>query len=234
MAKPNVWMSVSDLMTGLMVIFLFITVSYMSQMRKNQRVLDDYVETKNQLHDTLSSRFQGDTTIMIGKDLSMKFTQATTLFETAKADIRPEFQQILDNILPRYFDILLNSDFRDKIVEVRVEGHTDDVPFPQKNEDPYIANIMLSQERALEIVKYIRSMSYYNNLTKEDQDQLQFWLTANGLSFGKAIDKNGEYTFISKYKIDRAKSRRVEFRIVTSGEELLVDFVNKNENSLTK
>ena len=227
-------MSVSDLMTGLMVIFLFITVSYMSQMRKNQRVLDDYVETKNQLHDSLSSRFQGDKTVEIGKDLSMKFTQATTLFEPAKADISYDFKVTLSNILPRYFDILLNSDFRDKIVEVRVEGHTDDVPFPQRDQDSYIANIMLSQERALEIVKYIRKMSYYKNLSKEDQKQLQFWLTANGLSYGKAIDSNGEYTFYSDKPINRTKSRRVEFRIVTSGEELLVDFVNKNENSLTK
>ena len=46
MAKHNVWMSVSDLMTGLMVIFLFIAVAYMSQVSKNQSVLTEYVETK--------------------------------------------------------------------------------------------------------------------------------------------------------------------------------------------
>lgn len=230
MAKPNVWMSVSDLMTGLMVIFLFITVSYMSQIRKNQKVLDDYVETKNNLHDSLASKFQNDTSVVqIGKDLSMKFTQATTLFESARADIRPAFQSTLDTILPRYFDILLNSEFRDKIVEVRVEGHTDDIRYDTKHPDPYIANIMLSQERALEIVKYIRKMDYYKNLSTNDKEQLQFWLTANGLSYGKAIDKDGEYIFNSKHKIDREHSRRVEFRIVTSGEELLVDFVNKND-----
>ena len=39
-------MSVSDLMTGLMVIFLFIAVAYMIQVKKNQNVLTDYVETK--------------------------------------------------------------------------------------------------------------------------------------------------------------------------------------------
>lgn len=231
MEKPNVWMSVSDLMTGLMVIFLFITVSYMSQMRKNQRVLDDYVETKNNLHDSLAAKFRNDTSVVqIGKDLSMKFTQATTLFEFGSYGILPEFQQILNEILPRYFDILLNSDFRNKIVEVRVEGHTDDIGFPTLNADPYVANTMLSQYRALEIVKYIRSMDYYKNLSDEDKEQLQFWLTANGLSYGKSIDSNGEYTFNSKRKIDRDHSRRVEFRIVTSGEELLVDFVNKNDN----
>ena len=49
MAKHNVWMSVSDLMTGLMVIFLFVAIAYMIQVNENQTVLTDYVETKNDL-----------------------------------------------------------------------------------------------------------------------------------------------------------------------------------------
>ena len=59
MAKQhNVWMSVSDLMTGLMVIFLFIAVSYISRVRKNQNVLSNYVETKQKLHDKLVNEFK--------------------------------------------------------------------------------------------------------------------------------------------------------------------------------
>lgn len=46
MAKSNVWMSVSDLMTGLMVIFLFIAIAYISRVKQNQTVLTDYIETK--------------------------------------------------------------------------------------------------------------------------------------------------------------------------------------------
>ena len=61
MAKHNVWMSVSDLMTGLMVIFLFIAVAYMSKVDENQTVLKDFVETKHQLHDKLVNEFKGDT-----------------------------------------------------------------------------------------------------------------------------------------------------------------------------
>ena len=53
MAKSNVWMSVSDLMTGLMIIFLFIAIAYISRVQQNQTVLTDYVETKNKLYDPL-------------------------------------------------------------------------------------------------------------------------------------------------------------------------------------
>ena len=61
MAKSNVWMSVSDLMTGLMIIFLFIAIAYISRVQQNQTVLTDYVETKNKLYDKLVSEFKQDT-----------------------------------------------------------------------------------------------------------------------------------------------------------------------------
>lgn len=40
MTKPNIWLSVSDLMTGLMVIFLFVAIAYISRVhiiRKTKR-----------------------------------------------------------------------------------------------------------------------------------------------------------------------------------------------------
>ena len=58
MAKTNVWLSVSDLMTGLMVIFLFVAIAYISRVQKNQSVLTDYVETKNELHNKLVKEFE--------------------------------------------------------------------------------------------------------------------------------------------------------------------------------
>lgn len=165
MAKPNVWLSVSDLMTGLMVIFLFVAIAYISRVQKNQSVLTDYVETKNELHNKLVKEFAGDTLkwqMAIGKDLSMKFKEPTVLFSTGSSELTPRFKEILDEFLPRYFNILLNDSLRSNIQEIRIEGHTDDVPMPSKHPDPYIANAMLSQERALAVVKYFRTIPQFN------------------------------------------------------------------------
>ncbi|MDE6410638.1 MAG: OmpA family protein [Muribaculaceae bacterium] len=232
MAKPNVWLSVSDLMTGLMVIFLFVAIAYISRVQKNQSVLTDYVETKNDMHDKLVKEFAGDTLkwqMAIGKDLTMKFKNPTVLFATGSYQLTPGFQEILNEFLPRYFNILLNDSLSKKIQEIRIEGHTDDVPIPGYDPDPYIANAMLSQQRALSVIRYIREMPEYKNYTPEQQHQLEFWLTANGLSYGKALDSNGEYTLKSGNKIDKSLSRRVEFRIVTTGDEVLENFVKQNE-----
>ena len=232
MAKQNVWLHVSDLMTGLMIIFLFIAVAYIRKVQQSTNVLSDYVETKDKLHEKLVKEFAGDTAkweMNIGKDLSMKFRNPTTLFQSGSDEITPEFQGILNVFIPRYFNILLNDELRYNIQEIRVEGHTDDVPYPQLNKDPYLANVILSQKRALSVLAYIRAMPFFINLKKEDRKLLEYWITANGLSFGRSLDKDGMETFLSGNGIDKKKSRRVEFRIVTTGDEVLENFVNKNK-----
>lgn len=233
MAKHNVWMSVSDLMTGLMIIFLFIAIAYISRVKKNQNVLTDYVETRTELHDKLVEKFKGDTArwqMAIGKDLSMRFNNPNVLFQTGSSELEPKFKEILDEFLPKYFDILINDSLRSKIKEIRIEGHTDTKPAPQFDPDPYIANTILSQRRALSVLRYFRSMPAFQSYSEEDRALIEFWLTANGLSYGKSLDSAGNYNFESRNGIDMDKSRRVEFRIVTSGEEVLENFVKKNKN----
>ena len=232
MAKQNVWLSVSDLMTGLMIIFLFISIAYISKVQDNQEVLSDYVETKTKLHDKLVDKFKSDTIkwqMSIGRDLSMKFKNPTVLFESGKAELTPDFKRILDQFLPKYFSILVNDSLRDQIEEVRIEGHTDIVPYPQLDPDPYIANAILSQQRALNVLRYFRQMPAYKSFSQEDKKRIEFWLTANGLSYGKSLDSQGRFTFESNKEPNFAMSRRVEFRIITRGDQVLENFVNKNK-----
>lgn len=231
MARPNVWLSVSDLMTGLMVIFLFIAIAYISRVQQNQTVLTDYVETKNELHQKLVKEFQGDTLkwqMAIGKDLSMKFKEPTVLFASGSYELTPRFKEILSDFIPRYLNILLNDSLKNNINEIRIEGHTDNVPMPKYDSDPYIANVILSQQRALSVLRYIRTMPSYKNFSPEQQQLLEFWFTSNGLSYGKAVDSGGNYINKSGNPINKDMSRRVEFRIITSGDEVLENFVNKN------
>jgi len=229
MAKHNIWMSVSDLMTGLMVIFLFVAIAYMLKVRENQNVLTDYVETRQHLHEKLVNEFKGDTAewkMTVGKDLSMKFKEPQVLFVSGSDQLQPRFCQILDDFIPRYLNILLNDSLAGRIQEIRIEGHTDDVPIPQFGSNPFLANVLLSQMRSYNVLKYIYDMPAYQQFTEEQQKQLEFWFTANGLSYGKALDDNDEYVANSHKEINRDKSRRVEFRLVTSGEEILEHFVD--------
>jgi len=231
MSKSNEWLHVSDLMTGLMIIFLFIAISYISKVKQNQTVLTDYVETKDNIHQKLVKEFEGDTLrwqMSIGKDLSMKFNNPTVFFDSGKDALTKDFKDILDEFLPRYFDILLRDSLKNDILEIRIEGHTDDVPAPIFDPDPYVANVILSQRRAVSVMRYFRSMEHFKNYSEEEKRLLEYWFTANGLSYGKAIDFEGNYANISGLPINRDVSRRVEFRIVTRGDSVLEDFVKSN------
>lgn len=230
MAKHNVWMSVSDLMTGLMIIFLFVAVAYMIQVQDNQSVLTEYVETKQHLHDRLVNEFKGDTAkwkMVVGRDLSMKFREPEVLFKQGSGELQPKFKEILNEFIPRYLNILLTDSLRNRIREIRIEGHTDDLRMVKYGSDPYLSNVLLSQERAYNVLSYIRNMESFKDYTSEQKKLLDFWFTANGLSYGKALDSKEGYAALSNDSIDKAKSRRVEFRIVTSGEEVLENFVNR-------
>lgn len=228
----NVWISVSDLMTSLMVIFLFVSIAYIKRVQDNQTVLTDYVETKTELHEKFVSEFKGDTAkwqMSIGRDLSMKFKNPSVLFAQGSYELTTDFQQILNDFLPRYLDILLRDSLRNNIKEIRIEGHTDDVPIPSYDQDPYIANVILSQQRALSVLRYLRTSASFQHYSDYEKQLLEFWFTSNGLSFGRALDAHGQYTLESGQEIDKAKSRRVEFRIVTKGDEVLENFVNENK-----
>lgn len=225
-------MSVSDLMTGLMIIFLFVAVAYMIQVQDNQSVLTEYVETKQHLHDRMVNEFKGDTAkwkMVVGRDLSMKFREPEVLFKQGSGELQPKFKEILDEFIPRYLNILLTDSLRNRIREIRIEGHTDDLRMIKYGSDPYLSNVLLSQERAYNVLSYIRNMESFKEYTNEQKKMLDFWFTANGLSYGKALDSKDRYAALSNDSIDRAKSRRVEFRIVTTGEEVLENFVNRKQ-----
>ena len=152
------WMSFSDVMTGLMVIFMFIAISYMADVQKKQVMpFEELRATKEQLYAELEKEFKGDFSeweVELDEDLSIKFTNPEVLFNSGKSDIRPNFADILNQFLPRYFDILLDTNYTNKIAEIRIEGHTDTVPAPKYDSDPYIGNVKLSQLRSSEVLKY--------------------------------------------------------------------------------
>jgi outer membrane protein OmpA-like peptidoglycan-associated protein len=230
------WISFSDVMTGLMVIFMFIAISYISEVRKEQAqrdiVFEEFKATKDQLFSELEYTFKDDFKeweMVLDKDLSIKFTNPEVLFRPAQVNIRTKFAAILDDFLPRYFAVLLQDKYKERIAEIRIEGHTDTKPAYRFDNDPYIGNVMLSQQRSAQVLKYFRRMPFYRNLEDEQERRLQFLTTANGLSYGRTLDAEGELTVESGKNIDPKLSRRVEFRIITSSEALVEKIIKELE-----
>jgi outer membrane protein OmpA-like peptidoglycan-associated protein len=213
------WISLSDMMTGLMLVFLLIAVLFMQQYQED---VVAYENTQQELYDELDAKFSDkyeDWQMVLGEDLSIKFTNPEVLFSYRSSEISSRFEKILEDFIPMYLEILTDSKYEGMISEVRIEGHTGDW-------DEYMYTIELSQDRANAVLRSILNSDYYRLLSDKNKELVKFWMTSNGLGNGRAIDDSGDYVFNTKKEIS-ADSRRVEFRIITRSEELIEKIINK-------
>jgi outer membrane protein OmpA-like peptidoglycan-associated protein len=232
--KESFWIPYADLMTVLMVIFLFISLAYMGLIENKQKekneIFKEYKQTKKTIYKELDSTFKMNFKVwnvsIDSNDLSIKFNNPQVLFAQGSDVVNIEFQKILTIFFPKYLNIVLKEKYKDKISEIRIEGHTDTKPTGETN-DAYIDNIILSQKRSMQVLKYLRQLTTFKNLDEKKKLQLQYWLTANGLSYGRTLDDKNKLTYFSKNKINENYSRRVEFRIVTTSEKLVDEILQQ-------
>lgn len=218
------WLSVSDLMSGLMVIFLFVAISYLLPLSQSnnqlaaaqERVRDIVVafrEDEERLADELEAAL-GPDLARWGAELDrprliIRFRAPELLFEQGQARLRPEFRRVLDEFMPRYLAVLARN--REAIEEVRIEGHTSpewNVGVPET--EAFFRNMALSQERTRAVLEVV--------LTSRPLQPFQEWarttMTANGLSSSRPIMRGSDPD-----GVDPERSRRVEFRVITRARE---------------
>ena len=226
------WVSISDVMAGLMVIFLFIAISYMLNVRlkaneiivyKNEveKLLDAYKNLQAALYKELHTEFEGVPTkktqfrnVWRGhldiETLSIRFKKP---FMQGDATVPNAFKKVLYDFFPRYIEILTKPEYRDGIAEIRIEGHTSSEWFDTVGLDiAYYNNMKLSQDRSRNVLQYVLEVRHPE--ITQNKEWIKEYLTANGLSSSKLI-------FDSDGNQKREESRRVEFRVVTKSEKLI-------------
>ena len=203
------WMSIADVMSALMMIFMFISITFLYQiMQEHNKVVKKKELYKITLNKALHKEFDEDLRrwkAVITDDNIIRFDSP---FKVGSDKIPNDFSIILSEFFPRYVMILTNEKFINEIDEVRVEGHTSYGWGDSKDDDEiYLKNMKLSQQRASNVLAYCYSLVHYQIL--DNKKWLQNNLRANGISFSKPIYSKTEF------EIDMQKSRRVEFRVVT-------------------
>lgn len=207
------WLSVADLMAGLMMVFLFIAVALMRNalIERDQirEIAVAYQENQVSIYEALMNEFEADLEkwdAQIDEDLSFRFGSPEVLFGVGSDQIRPRFQEILDDFFPRYLEIL--RDFRGSIDEVRIEGHTSSVWNRSVTEaEAYFLNMELSQGRTRSVLEYAYSLP----AVEADQQWVKRHFAAVGFSSSRPV-------LSSEGVEDRARSRRVTFRVITNAE----------------
>jgi len=207
----NEWISISDMMSGLMLIFLFIAISFMVKIESEKQEMKDvvleYRDTKVNLNEALYSEFENDFqdwNASITKDNSIVFASPDVLFEVSKSKLKNEFKIILEHFFSRYIKILTSEEYKDEIQELRVEGHTSDTwQNATSKKEIYLKNMQLSQSRAYAVLSYCYALE--DETINENRLWLEQHFRANGMAFSKLREQE--------------EARRVEFTIQMKSEE---------------
>ena len=229
MKTNSEWMSISDMMSGLMLVFLFISISFMIQVQSDKDKMKDiaqsYKDTKVNLNEDLHSEFLEDMKkwdASITKDNTIVFHSPEVLFEVNKSTISEDFKTILDDFFPRYLKILISKKYKDNIQDMKVEGHTsNDWISSISKEKIYLKNMQLSQKRAYMVLSYCYSLD--NDLVKQNRLWLEKYFRANGMAFAKL-----KYKDINSTIVDQKSSRRVEFSVQMKTEDKIYEVLKIN------
>lgn len=217
----RVWINVSDMMTGLMMIFLFLSVVYMQHIGTERKAIEQIAIThqkyREELTYSLLEEFKKDLTIWNAEilgDSTVRFKEPDVLFDQGSIVIKPKFAEILDDFFPRYVALLASDKYQPYVDELRIEGHTSSSWENSRDlQERYLKNAQLSQSRSFAILQYcfgLKTIEPYRE-----------WLTqvlrANGLAFAKPVLSNGQE--------DQARSRRVEFKVTTKAEDKIHEII---------
>ena len=213
------WISLSDIMTALMMIFLLMSIIYMIRVKESVDIPRIFKADEQQLYSQLASKLQvklkkwGAT---LSPDLTVRFSNEDILFKSGSAELSNEFKQALNEYFPIYLRSVMQDKFVNNIKEIRIEGHTSS--FWAKDigeEDAYIKNMQLSQLRAQNTLIFLLKSPY---LTETEKKWLKKKFRAIGYSSAAPLGKNGRPVSTSNQE-DPNASQRVEFRVVTTAED---------------
>lgn len=216
------WLSISDLMAGLMMVFLFIAIALMMNANRERddanierdkikKVAVAYQQNQVDIFNALMREFEKDLVRWDAdidrETLSFEFKSPEVLFERGDTQIKPLFREILNDFFPRYIQTLRH--FKESVSEIRVEGHTSSEWQQGLSEtEAYFRNMELSQSRTRSVLRYVYEL--------RDVEIDRPWIkkTFAAVGFSSAHIKFFEGTV----EEDKVASRRVSFRVITNAE----------------
>ncbi|MFY7806188.1 MAG: OmpA family protein [Limnoraphis robusta] len=216
----SVWLSIGDLMSGLLLFFalLFITVQVqlndyvkkldekMAQVEKLSKELEQYQQAFKALPQIIINALEGK----VGTEDTFTVDPATgdvsirdrILFDDNSSVLKAEGKEFLKAFIPVYSEVVFsNSEFSEQIARIIIEGHTSSAGTPTRN-------MQLSLERALAVSNYILS----NELSFTQKPQFQNKILVSGRG---EIDADQTQ--------DNSGDRKVTFRFQFRRESLSLD-----------
>ena len=240
--ETSYWLSYSDMMAALLLIFILIISFTILQsqkqyeikeeeliaqqelvaeqqeiMEEQQKQLDELIGIRTELIEALKEEFDGtDLSVSVDSNTGSIALDSSILFDSGQYELKDTGQEFLRKFLPKYINVLTSSEFKEYVSEIIIEGHTD-------TQGDYLYNLELSQKRALSVASLCLD-SNQAVLKEKKLEQLRKIVTANGKSYNNPV-------FDADGNVDADASRRVEFLFRLKDEDMINDMSEiLNEN----
>ena len=203
------WITMTDLLLGLAVIFIVLFVLAMTGF--TQAKLQEQ-QLKSEVAKDLAQELNAKN-INAQIDLSTGAVKLSDLqlFELGSYQLSEDGKAFLNKFIPIYLNaVYSNPKIANKVVNIVIQGHTDSQSFAgvSSKDLQFVKNMELSTQRANEVAKYI----FYTPYNKAYSAKLHKMLIVEGKSFSQPVIVNG--------KEDYNKSRRVELQLVVKNSNL--------------
>lgn len=194
--ESGVWLSIGDLMSGLLLFFALLFIATQIQLQKKSEELQQYQEAFQNLPLLVKQAVDAEQalvgdSIQIDPETGDVKLEAEILFDEGSAQLNQKGKAFLQDFIPIYSQVIFSKpEFERQIVRVIIEGHT-------SSKGSEAANQVLALERALSVTNYIFS------------DELDF---PNKERFKQKILAAGRGEFDANQERDDPRDRQVIFR----------------------
>jgi outer membrane protein OmpA-like peptidoglycan-associated protein len=134
-------------------------------------------------------------------DGTVRFNKPENQFDVGSSKLKEQFKKDLNDFIPLYIQVMNLPQFKGKINEIHIDGHTSAFWNQQTSEkDAYFLNMRLSQERTVNTLEFV----LLNDAVKNEYDWYRKHMVSNGYSS-------------SRPRVDdpsAKENQRVEFKVI--------------------
>ena len=176
------WISLSDLLAGLLIIFIlalcYAVLSYAEEtdkVQKAQQQLAESLQLRSEIlqaiEDSLRAK-DSEIVITIDFDRGALRLQEGVLFGSGQASLSDRGVETLSVLGPIVYAVLSEDRYAGHVETVFVEGHTDNKPIGPRLRSRFESNWELSAQRAINAWRTMRTSADLDGLTNESRQPL--------------------------------------------------------------
>jgi chemotaxis protein MotB len=201
--EASIWISISDLMAGLLIVFILTLTYYMlsytektDQITKNQEIKE---EIFNRIKTQMDER---NFTVRIDEKQWVLRMQDKVLFSSCSADMKKMGKTLIESLGEVMFSVFNIDKYHGSIETVFIEGHTDN--YPPGTHCPFPSNWELSTQRAINTWRVMSNKEpQLGSILNVNKEKL---FSVSGYGETRPLVSN-------KTSSGREKNRRIDIRI---------------------